>query len=94
MIYFDTKVKDKEIEKYSSYDLPIVLKTKARGMTCFKAPFDFMAKNDISPDVCLMFTDLAATHGQKHRTSPLSLLQIKGLMVSLRLVKQLYLISG
>lgn len=78
VIYFDTKVKDKEIEKYSSYDLPIKLKTNARGMTCFKAPFNFMAKNDISPDVCLMFTDLGSDSWPKEPDFPVIFITDKG----------------
>jgi predicted metal-dependent peptidase len=55
VLSFDTKVtKHQEYEP----DDPMQLNVVGRGGTCFRTLFEYMAKNDINPECCVVVTDL------------------------------------
>ena len=58
VIFFDTQVRENEIVQYSSYDLPLKLKSHAGGGTDIRAPFKYVELNELDPDFCLVFSDM------------------------------------
>lgn len=55
VIYCDTNVRNHE--EYTVDDLPITIKTQAGGGTAFKPAFDYIADQDLDPDVVVYLTD-------------------------------------
>jgi len=55
VIYCDTSVRNHE--EYTVDDLPITIKTQAGGGTAFKPAFDYIADEDLDPDVVVYLTD-------------------------------------
>ena len=57
VLYCDTQV-HKDIDEFSSDDLPIQLTTRGGGGTDFTAPFEWVNEQSLNPDAFIYFTDL------------------------------------